>query len=160
MRHENNFQVLRDRVLELQTALFYDLSESVLRLPPTVVQTLDVDEADQLWFVMSRPVQQVSEFDTSFPVQLNYFRKNAPYSLNLLGRGYMVHDPEERCNWSLLHPELGSIDVSSILIKVKITRAEMQEWELEPSPMAKLVNRVLAWLNMMDAGKKMYQLIH
>jgi hypothetical protein len=160
MRHENNFQLLRDRVLELQTALFYDLSESVLRLPPTVVQTLDVDEADQLWFVMPRPVQQVSEFDTSFPVQLNYFRKNAPYSLNILGRGYMVHDPEERCNWSLLHQELGMIDASSVLIKVKITRAEMQEWELEPSPVAKLVNRVLAWLNMLDTGKRMYQLIH
>lgn len=158
MKHENNLTLLQERILELRSALFYDQSESVLHLPPTVVQTLDVDEVGQLWFIMPMPPQQVSEFDTSFPVQLNYFRKNAPYALNILGRGYIVSDPEERCNWELLHPDLTAPTHSSILVKVKIVRAEMQEWEAEQaSPVTKVVNRVLSWLNMLDSGKTMYQ---
>jgi hypothetical protein len=158
MKQENNFHVLQKRILELRSALFYDQSESVLHLPPTVVQTLDVDEVGQLWFIMPMPLQQVSEFDTSFPVQLNYFRKNAPYSLNIHGRGYIIYDPEERCNWEMLHPDLPVTSSSSILVKVKIGRAEMQEWEPEqPSPVTKVVHRVLSWLNMLDSGKTMYQ---
>jgi hypothetical protein len=157
MKHENNFHLIRERILELGSALFYDQSESVLHLPPTVVNTLDIDEVGQIWFIMPMPLQQVSEFDRSFPVQLNYFRKNAPYSLNLLGRGYIISDPEELVNWELLHPDLPSIGKSGILVKVKVVRVEMQEWEQEASPVSKVVKGVLSWLNMLDSGKTMYQ---
>lgn len=157
MKHENNFHLIRERILELGSALFYDQSESVLHLPTMVVNTLDVDEVGQIWFIMPTPPQQVSEFDRSFPVQLNYFRKNAPYSLNLNGRGYIISDPEELVNWELLHPDLPSIGKSSILVKVGVTRVEMQEWEQEPSPVTKVVKTVLSWLNMLDSGKTMFQ---
>jgi hypothetical protein len=158
MKHENYIQVLQEHILELRSALFYDMSESVLHLPATVVHTLDLDEAGQLWFIMPRPKQQISEFDTSFPVQLNYFRKNTTRSIQILGRGYIVHDPEELSNWSLLHTELPPIGEGTILVKVRITKAETQEWEGETSPVTKVVNRVLAWLNMNDSGKTVFQI--
>lgn len=158
MKHESNFPHLREKILDLGSALFFDQSESVLHLPPAVVQTLDIDDVGQLWFIIPMPLQQVSEFDTSFPVQLNYFRKNAAYSLNITGRGYIIYDPEERYNWELLHTDLPPVGPSSILVKVKVGLVEVQEWVTDPSPVTKMVNRVLSWFNMLDSGRTMYQL--
>ncbi len=154
MNYDNYIHTLQDHILKLRSALFYDTSESVLRLPPTVVNTLDVDEAGQIWFVMPRPTQELSEFGTSFPVRLNYFRKQSTSSVQIGGKGFLVYDPEDLCNWALLHPELPSIGKDSILVKVKILKAEVQEWAEEgPSPLAKTLNRILAWLHMLDEKK-------
>lgn len=151
MNYENYIQTLQDHILKLRSALFYDISESVLRLPPTVVHTLDVDEAGQIWFVMPRPTQELSEFGTSFPVQLNYFRKQSTCSVQIGGKGFIIHDPEDLYNWMLLHPELPQIGKGSVLIKVKILKAEVQEWaDEDPSPLAKALNKILAWLHMLD----------
>ena len=157
MKLENHMVNIRDKILELRSALFFDLSESVLRLPTMVVHTLDVDEAGQLWFVMPRPLQKVSEFDTSFPAQLNYFRKNAAYSMLIRGKGYIVHDPEELTNWIMLHPELPMVGPASMLVKVTILRIEIEEREMEPSPVVKVFYRLLSWLNMLDTGKTTFE---
>jgi hypothetical protein len=157
MKHENQIRVIQDRILDLRTALFYDVSESVLRLPPTVIHTIDADESGQLWFIMPRPKQQVSEFDTSFPAQLNYFKKNTTHSLQIIGRGYIVHDPEELCSWMMLHPELPSIGEESILVKVTILKVEVQEWIPATSILEKTIHTFLSWCNMVSSGKTTYE---
>jgi hypothetical protein len=158
MKQENHLRIVQERILNLRSALFYDVSESVLRLPTTVIQTLDVDEAGQLWFVMPKPKQQVSEFARSFPVQMNYFKKNTLCTLQVIGKGYMVCDPEELSSWSLLHPHLPSIDPGSILMKVIILKAEIQDMEPEyTSVLEKTIHNFLAWCSMLGSGKITYE---
>jgi len=157
MRQENTIRIIQDKILDLRTALFYDVSESVLHLPPTVVHTLDVDEAGQLWFVMTKPGQRVSEFDSTFPAQLNYFRKNTTHSMQVAGRGYIVRDPEELYNWMMLHPELPEIGEESILIKVTISKVEIQEWVAATSMLEKTIHTFLSWFNMLDSGKTVFE---
>lgn len=157
MKHENHIRAIQDKVLDLRTALFYDVSESVLRLPPTVIHTVDADDAGQIWFMMPRPQQQISEFDTSFPAQLNYFKKNTTHSLQIGGKGYIVHDPEERYNWMMLHPELPPIGDDSVLVKVTISKVEVQEYIEATSILEKTIHTFLSWCNMLHSGKTTYQ---
>src|ERR1700740_3216635 len=86
---------ITSKINELETAVFHSHSNSVLNLNPTVIKTLKIDDNGYIWFYVNKPAQAITEFEKQFPVALNYYKKGAPFFLNVFGIARIVIDPEE-----------------------------------------------------------------
>lgn len=95
MNTHNQIDFLAQKINHLQTALLHIHSNSILKLPTSIVETLHVDELGCVWVAISKPTQYVHEFDRSFHVGLNYYKKGTPFYLNTYGIARVVIDPEE-----------------------------------------------------------------
>jgi len=107
--------VVEEKVRDLENALFFSTSDTVLKIPPCVVKILRIDEFGQLWFVVPRPTQFIHTFDKIFQAKLDFFRKGRDYYLKILGKAYIINDPEE----------VNSIEGLSEAIKQKARRNEL-----------------------------------
>ncbi|HET7898864.1 MAG TPA: hypothetical protein VFL47_14365 [Flavisolibacter sp.] len=125
-----NYQLnfLQQRIEEIGSAIFYNLSDAVLKLPTTIVTTLKVDDYGYVWFFVQKPKQQLAEFEKEFPVQLDFYRKGAGCFLQVTGRGYMVNDPEEVNSLVVLPEDVKKLaNDSAALVKVRIQKADYYE---------------------------------
>lgn len=126
---------LQEKIKEIGSAIFFNLSDSVLKLPTSLVSTVKVDDYGYVWFFIQKPKQHLKEFETEFPVRLDFFRKGTGYFLQVCGKGWVVNDPEE----------INSFDIQAenthgmVLVKVKIMKAEYYE--------TKTVNHNSWWQN-------------
>jgi hypothetical protein len=66
---------LREKIKNLGSAIFFNQSDAVLKLPTSIVRIINVDEYGYIWFFMQKPPQQLNEFEKEFPVKLDFFRK-------------------------------------------------------------------------------------
>src|SRR6476646_315843 len=116
---------LREKVKNLQSAIFFNQSDAVLKLPTSIIRIFNVDEYGYIWFFMQKPPQQLNEFEKEFPVRLDFFRKGLAYSLQVIGNGYIVSDPEEIFLITTNIEEVKQFNPNEmVLIKVKMTRAD------------------------------------
>ena len=119
---------LQERVKNLGSAIFFNLSEAVLKLQTSIVRIVHVDEYGYIWFFVQKPQQQLNEFEKEFPVKLDFFRKGLDYSLQVIGKGCIVNDPEELMVVTSNIDETKQFNPEKmILIKVKMTRADYFE---------------------------------
>jgi general stress protein 26 len=112
--------------MDLENALFFSLSDAVLKIPSCVVKVLQADELGQLWFVIPKPSQLIHAFDKTFPVKLDFFRKGRAYYLKIFGKAFLVNDPEEINHLESLHENIkqqARYD-ETVLIKVQMSHAE------------------------------------
>ena len=125
-----NYQLsfLQKRIEEIGSAIFYNLSESVLKLPTSIVTTLKVDDYGFVWFLVQKPRQQLSQFEQEFPVKLDYYKKGLGYFLQVSGMGYVVSDPEEMNAYVTLPENIKKqAGEKMVLVKVKIGQAAYYE---------------------------------
>jgi hypothetical protein len=117
---------LKEKITELQTALFYDLSNSVLKLPVCVINVLSVDDFGQIWFAIPFHFYHRKEFDREFLGDLHFFNKQKEFYLNIGGKAFLVHDPEELNHIESIPDELKKNVLAKelMLIKVKIRTAD------------------------------------
>ena len=114
---------LQNRIMELQQALFYDESQSVLKFPTSIINVLHADDVDQIWFMVNRPLQHLNEFEKEFRARLDFFKKGKDYYLHVVGKACVVGDPEEINNVEVLDNESRKLASSSMaLIRMKITK--------------------------------------
>jgi len=120
---------IRDKVRELENALFFSMSESVLKIPSCLIRVLEADELGQLWFIIPKPSQFIHAFDRSFPVKLDFFRKGRDYYLKIIGMAFLVNDPEEINSAECLDDQVKrqARDNESVLVRVKISHADYVE---------------------------------
>lgn len=119
---------LQEKIREIGSALFFNLSESVLKLPTSIVSTLRVDDFGFVWFFVQKPQQRLNEFETEFPVRLDFFKKGSGCFLQVNGKGWVVNDPEELNSFESLDGEERKLAMSEmVLVKVKIMRADYFE---------------------------------
>ena len=95
MNTQQQASFIHEKIKQLETAILYCHSNSVLKLPSAIVHAQHIDEAGCVWVAMTKPMQYVHEFDRSFHTALNFYRKGAPFYLNALGLARVVIDPEE-----------------------------------------------------------------
>src|SRR6266498_5649279 len=116
---------LQEKIKNLGSAIFFNQSDAVLKLPTSIVRIIHVDDYGYIWFFVQRPQQRLTEFEKEFPVKLDFFRKGLDYSLQVIGNGYIVNDPEELLMITTSISEVKQFDPGKmILIKVKMTRAD------------------------------------
>src|SRR2546423_6648582 len=114
---------LQEKIKNLGSAIFFNQSDAVLKLPTSIVRIIHVDEYGYLWFFMQRPPQQLNEFEKEFPVKLDFFRKGMDYSLQVIGKGCIINDPEELTVVTSNIDEAKEFDPAKfVLIKVKMTK--------------------------------------
>lgn len=128
MNMQNQQFFITDKIKELQTAILHFHTNSLLKLPTAVVQTLHIDDIGCLWIAISKPVQFVNEFDRSFHVALNYYKKGIPFFLNTYGLARVVTDPEETAQLPPLLKEEYQKD--KLLLCVRIM--EVNYYEKQP----------------------------
>ncbi|HVF95712.1 MAG TPA: hypothetical protein VM871_00240, partial [Flavisolibacter sp.] len=95
MTTNQQFNFLQERIEEIGSAIFYNLSDAVLKLPTSVVNSLQVDDYGFVWFSVQKPPQHLNEFEQEFPVKLDFYKKGKGYFLQVMGKGFVVTDPEE-----------------------------------------------------------------
>ncbi|MDQ6608456.1 MAG: hypothetical protein M3Y85_01390 [Bacteroidota bacterium] len=128
MTSTQQLSFLQEKIEEIGSAIFYNLSDSVLKLPTSIVSSLQVDEYGFVWFSMQKPKQNLSEFDQEFPVKLDFYKKGKDYFLQVVGKGFLVADPEEMYNLVTLPEDIKELANNTIvLVKVKIQKAEYYE---------------------------------
>ena len=119
---------VKERIEEIGSAIFHNLSEAVLKLPTSIVSTLKVDEYGFVWFLVQKPSQHLTEFEQEFPVKLDFYKKGKEYFLQVTGKGFVVNDPEEMNAFVTLPEEVKKMATNSYaLVKVKILKAEYYE---------------------------------
>jgi hypothetical protein len=141
----NQLIFLREKIHELRSALFFNTSNAVLKLPCCIINTLKVDDAGQVWFLVNRPEQYLHEFDREFPAKLNFFRKGKRFFLNMAGKAFIVTDPEELNEVISIDDETRQQAMTNmVLIKFKIMTAQYDE---RTAPGQGLVHRLRTQLN-------------
>ena len=126
--HQQQFSFLQDKIREIGSAIFFNLSDSILKLPTSIVTTLKVDEYGFVWFFVQRPKQSLKEFETEFPVRLDFYKKGKAYFLQVSGKGWVVTDPEEMNSFVTLPEETRQLAMNEmVFVKVKIMKAEYFE---------------------------------
>lgn len=120
---------VEEKVRDLENALFFSTSDAILKIPTCVVRILRIDEFGQLWFVVPKPTQFIHTFDKIFQAKLDFFRKGRDYYLKILGKAYIINDPEEVNSIEGLGEAIKQKARRNelVILKVKITHADYME---------------------------------
>jgi len=128
MLPETHLPFLQEKITDLRSALFFSLTNSVLKMPTTIVTALRVDEVGQVWFFVNRPLQHIQEFDKEFPARLEFFKKGKSFYLKVMGKACIVNDPEEVTGLVNISEEIKTKAMSQlVLVKVKIQSVEYKD---------------------------------
>lgn len=139
---------LQEKIKEINSAIFFNLSDSVLKLPTSLVNTFKVDEYGFVWMFVKKPKQHVQEFENGFPVRLDYFKKGSSCFLQIMGKAWVVTDPEEVNTFIDVTENLDvSLFNDMVLVKVKMLKAEYYETQTrtKSSWWHSAVNTVTTW---------------
>ena len=115
---------LREKIEDIRSALFFSMSESVLKLPNNLVSALQVDEIGNIWLLLPRPKQQLKEFEQRFPVRLDFYQKGKDYYLNIAGNARIILEPSEVDEMLDVLRTQKNILQKWFLIKIQITDAQ------------------------------------
>ena len=153
---------IQNKIQELQSALFYNLSDSVLKLPTTVITSLEVDEVGQIWFFINHPVQRIQEFDKEFPVHMIFFKKGKSFYITLSGKARMVIDPEEVNGIMTLSETIrAKADTRRVLVKVKVSEAVYFQTQQDDSRkwLEGIKSQFSKWMNRPEQPYHSYQYV-
>lgn len=95
MNTKNQLPFISAKIAELETAILHCHSNCLLKFPTSLAKTQYVDEVGCVWITVKKPLQYLHEFDKSFHVGLNYYKKGSPFYLNIFGIARVVADPED-----------------------------------------------------------------
>ena len=151
MKSEHYLSFLQNKIQGIGSALFYSMSDAVLKFPTSIVTTLKVDEMGNVWFFTNRPGQYLQEFDREFPAKMQFYRKGKGYYLQINGKASIVNDPEEVYGLVCLPEETRNKAFKEmVLIKVKIGNVEYSEHKgkeaLPANNLKGLFTRLYNWL--------------
>jgi general stress protein 26 len=128
MLSETQLPFLQEKISDLRSALFFSLSNAVLKMPTSIVTALKVDEVGQVWFFVNRPMQNIQEFDREFPARLEFFKKGKSFYLKIMGKACIVNDPEEVSGLVNISDDIKTKAMNQlVLVKVKIQKVEYVE---------------------------------
>ena len=150
MHSNKDLQFISNKIAEIQVALFHCPSNSLLKIPSSVVHTLKVNDDGHVLFFLPRPKQLISQFDKDFPVEMNYFRKGVYASLHVFGKARIINDPEELLEYELFPDEITRALSKDVLIVVKVLKADYNNHSVESNmwiqKLKSFVFGLLAWV--------------
>lgn len=78
--------------MELQSALFFTESLSIVKLPTHVISDVEVDTDGNVWFVIPKPVQHIEAFEKEIPAKLDFFKKGKDFFVKMRGTAFLQTD--------------------------------------------------------------------
>ena len=150
MNSDTNLKFIRERIYEIRSALIYSMSNSLIKLPTSIVTALNVDEDGQIWFLISRPLRHLNEQENEFPAKLQFYRKGKPFYMHVTGAAQIVNS-EFMVN-KLIEAKQNIKDLAMghlALMKMKITGVDYYETITEKKPknsVQSLLRQFYQWL--------------
>jgi len=87
--------MLKSKITELQSALFFTESNSIVKLPTHVISDVELDSEGQIWFVIPKPAMHIEAYDKEIPAKLDFFKKGKDFFVNVRGVAYLQTDLKE-----------------------------------------------------------------
>ena len=130
--HTQQLSFLKDKIEQIGSAIFFNQSDSVLKLPTSLVSAVKVDDYGYVWFFIKKPKQHIHHFENGFPAQMDFFKKGIEYFLKVTGKGWVVSDPEEISSFFENQEDLDRAAISAtVLVKMKIMKVEYFETQVQ-----------------------------
>lgn len=127
MAKDYNLQFIKDRICEVRTAIMYNVSDDLVKIPNNIITVIKVDDEGQLWFVCRHPGVQVKECVDAFPVRLHFYRKGVDFHMEISGKATILNKA-----YYVLDGDFGNNQyLKSVLMKLNMLSIEYTE------PMAK-----------------------
>lgn len=124
---------LQEKILELQSALFFPAIDSPLRIPTHVVTSAEADNEGHIWFVIAKPAQHIDAFEKEFPAKLDFFKKGKGFYLKIQGQAFIVTDANEAKGYISKDAAAKIKQQKAVAIKVKVQTANYFENAPKPS---------------------------
>ena len=115
-------KLLKRKLSELNSALFFAENDSLFKLPNHLVTEMELnDDGDEIRFAIPKPAQDIEAFDKEFPVRMEYFKKGIAYRLKIQGKGFISEDATVLDNWLAASPtRLEKKNEPMIMVKVVV----------------------------------------
>ncbi len=124
---EQQAGMIRSKIMELQSALFFTESASLLRLPTHVISSVQIDEEGQIWMTIPKPAQRIEEFEKEIPAKLDFFKKGTAFYVKVTGKAHLIKDLAElKDNKVLSEDMLDKVKKGKFMaVKVRIQDADL-----------------------------------
>ena len=123
-------QTLKSKIMELQSALFFTESNSIVKLPTHVISDVELDNEGSIWFVIPRPAMHIEAYDKEIPAKLDFFKKGTDFFVKVRGTAFLQAEPTEALS-DEMRQRMGDIDV--IVVKVQVQESELVDNSPKPS---------------------------
>lgn len=120
--------LIRQQIKALDAALFFTENNTGLKLPVHVINNVQVNDEHEVWFLIQRPTQVLSEFDAQLPAKLDFFKKGMPYQVKVKGIASIVDDAAKVSALNGGNPATGMV-----AIRVTISATEYIETVAKPA---------------------------
>jgi general stress protein 26 len=148
MTQDMSISVLREKIKELENALFMSESNALVSLPTHIVRVSEVDEEGNIWFIIPKPTQVIESFSKEMPAKLDFFKKGSSFFLKISGIASIVWTAREMKNANLSDEFSGSLKNGNVAVKVKVEFSEHIEKapKQTPNPLLHVGVQVYNWL--------------
>ena len=82
-------QTLKSKIMELQSALFFNESKSIVKLPTHVISDVELDSEGSIWFVIPKPSMHIEAYDKEIPAKLDFFKKGTDFFVKVRGTAFL-----------------------------------------------------------------------
>jgi len=126
--------ILKSKIMELNSALLFTESASLLQLPTHVISDVQIDETMQLWFVIPKPAQSIEAFDKSMPAKLDFFKKGKEFFVKVKGTASLIADAAALENEGVIAEKMAERMKNESVIVVKVAILESEVVDNTPKP--------------------------
>jgi general stress protein 26 len=132
---ESEMNVLKSKITELQTALFYTESVSPVKLPTHVINDVEVDNEGRIWFAVPRPTMHIDAFEKEVLAKLDFFKKGKDFFVKVKGVATLLTDAVTINSYETVSAGMREkmSDEKSIGIMVRIEDTEFVDNTPKPS---------------------------
>lgn len=139
---------LREKITELENALFMSESNALVSLPTHIVRITEVDAAGNIWFIIPKPTQVIESFSKEMPARLDFFKKGKEFFLKISGVASIIWSAKEIKEANLSMQFSDSLCKGDVAVKVQVESSEYVE--KNPKPSSNLIinvgSQVYNWL--------------
>jgi general stress protein 26 len=148
MIQDMSVKFLREKVMELENALFMSESNSLVSLPTHIVRVSEVDEEGNIWFIIPKPTQIVESFSKEMSAKLDFFKKGIEFFLKISGTATIVWSKKEMKEANLSNEFNAFLNKGNVAVKVKVELSEYIEKTPKTSsnPIKNVGAQVYNWL--------------
>jgi general stress protein 26 len=132
---QQEMNVLKSKISELQTALFYTESGSPIKLPTHVITDVEVDDEGRIWFAVPRPTMHIDAYEKEVLAKLDFFKKGKDFFVKVKGVASLLTDAATINSYDTLSADmkLKMTDEKSIGIMVMIEDKEFVDNTPKPA---------------------------
>jgi general stress protein 26 len=132
---QQEMTILKSKISELQTALFYTESASPIKLPTHVITDVEVDDDGRIWFAVPRPTMHIDAYEKEVLAKLDFFKKGKDFFVKVKGVATLLIDAATINSYDTLSADMKAKmnDEKSIGIMVQIEDKEFVDNTPKPS---------------------------